>query len=197
MAKAKTKAPEDEKLEQVEFSLFEAIAACDRKDYGWWDRLTPEQQKKFHPYVMLTFLSSVKSSRAMQEFHVLSVNEMANKYALHEVVSKHPKLQWLMLCAATLGKGKQYHQWIPNLRPKVTKLQEPATVKEISEYFSKVYPDADENLIKEISENFVKQHKRKVYLSDRFPNLKIDDIDLLNNLVTDEEIEKYERDLGN
>ena len=196
MAKKKASAA-DEKLEQVEFSLFEAIAACDRKDYDWWDKLTAEQQKKFHPYVMLTFLSSVKANRALQEFHVLSVNEMANKYVLNEVVSKHPKLQWLMLCASTLGKGKQYHQWIPSLRPKVTKLQEVATQKEISEYYGKLYPNADASLIKEISEEYVSQHKRKVYLSKHFPNLKIEDIELLNSLVTNEEIEKYERDLGN
>jgi hypothetical protein len=195
MAKAKLAA--DEKFEQVEFSLFEAIAACDRKDYGYWDKLTLEQQKKFHPYVMLTFLSSVKSNKILQEFHVLSINEMANKYALHEVVSKHPKLQWLMLCASTLGKGKQYHQWIPSLRPKVAKLQEVATQKEISEYYSKLYPKTDELLIKEISEEYVRQQKRKVYLAEQFPDLKIEDIELLNDLVTDEEIEKYERDLGN
>jgi hypothetical protein len=195
MAKAKVAA--DEKFEQVEFSLFEAIAACDRKDYGWWDKLTAEQQKKFHPYVMLTFLSSVKASKALQEFHVISVNEMANKYALNEVVSKHPKLQWLMLCASTLGKGKQYHQWIPNLRPKVTKLLEAATQKEINEYYSKLYPNTDQSLIKEISEEYVKQHKRKVYLAEQFPNLKIEDIELLNDLVTNEEIKKYESDLGN
>ena len=195
MAKAKVAA--DEKFEQVEFSLFEAIAACDRKDYGWWDKLTAEQQKKFHPYVMLTFSSSVKASKALQEFHVISVNEMANKYALNEVVSKHPKLQWLMLCASTLGKGKQYHQWIPNLRPKVVKLLETATQKEINEYYSKLYPNTDQSLIKEISEEYVKQHTRKVYLAERFPNLKIEDIELLNDLVTNEEIKKYESDLGN
>jgi hypothetical protein len=139
----------------------------------------------------------VKASKALQEFHVISVNEMANKYALNEVVSKHPKLQWLMLCASTLGKGKQYHQWIPNLRPKVTKLLEAATQKEINEYYSKLYPNTDQSLIKEISEEYVKQHKRKVYLAEQFPNLKIEDIELLNDLVTNEEIEKYERDLGN
>ena len=195
MAKEKIKA--DEKFEQVEFSLFDAIEACDRKDYSYYDKLTPEQKKKFHPYVMLTFLSSVKANKALQEFHVLSVNEIANKYAFNEVISKHPKLQFLMLCASTLGKGKQYHQWIPSLRPKVTKLQEPATKKEISEYYSKLYPKTDASLINELAEEYVKQHKRKVYLAQQFPNLKIEDIEVLNDLVTDEEIEKYERDLGN
>jgi|APFre7841882654_1041346.scaffolds.fasta_scaffold45741_4 hypothetical protein len=195
MAKEKIKA--DEKFEQVEFSLFDAIAACDRKDYSYWDKLTLEQQKKFHPYVMLTFLSSVSGSKALQEFHVLSVNEVANKHILHESINKHPKLQFLMLCASTLGKGKQYHSWVPSLRPKVTKLQETATIKEINEFYSKLYPNADKELINEISEEYVKQHKRKVYLANEYPHLKIDEIELLNEIISDEEIDNRERDKGN
>ena len=194
---AKTKLSADEKFEQVEFSLFDAIAACDRKDYDYWDKLTLEQQKKFHPYVMLTFLSSANGSRANQEFHVLSVNEVANKHILSETIHKHPKLQFLMLCASSLGKGKQYHSWVPSLRPKVTKLQEVATIKEISEFYTKLYPKADSSLIDEIAEEYVKQHKRKVYLAEEYPHLKIDEIELLNEMISDEEISQRERDKGN
>jgi len=195
MAKEKIKA--DEKFEQVEFSLFDAIAACDRKDYSYWDKLTLEQQKKFHPYVMLTFLSSVKANKALQEFHVLSVNEIANRHILIDPINKHPKLQWLMLCVSMLGKGKQYHQWIPNIKPKVTNLEKNATTEEINEFYSKLYPNVKDDLIKEITEEFVKQQKRKVYLAKTYPNMKLDDIETLNYLITDEEIEQYNRDSGN
>jgi len=44
---AKEKLSADEKFEKVEFDLFDALAAIDRKDYSYYDRLTPEQQKKF------------------------------------------------------------------------------------------------------------------------------------------------------
>ena len=48
-----------------------------------------------------------------------------------------------------------------------------------------------------MSELYVQNQKRKVYLANKFPHLKIDDIDLLNELITDNEIEQYERDSGN
>ncbi len=43
MAKATT--PVDEKFEKQDFDLFEALNAIDNKDYEYFDRLTPEQQK--------------------------------------------------------------------------------------------------------------------------------------------------------
>lgn len=58
MAKAKT--PIDEKFEKIDFDLFEALAAIDRKDYGYYDRLTEEQQRKFSPYMMVRWMSSMK-----------------------------------------------------------------------------------------------------------------------------------------
>ena len=50
MARAKT--PTDEKFEKQDFNLFESIAAIDKKDYGYYDRLTSEQQRKFVPFMM-------------------------------------------------------------------------------------------------------------------------------------------------
>jgi len=52
-------------------------------------------------------------------------------------------------------------------------------------------------LINEISEEYVKQHKRKVYLANEYPHLKIDEIELLNEIISDEEIDNRERDKGN
>jgi hypothetical protein len=43
---AKVKTPVDEKFEKQDFNLFEAITAIDKKDYGYYDRLTPEQTTK-------------------------------------------------------------------------------------------------------------------------------------------------------
>lgn len=110
MAKAKT--PEDEKLDKQDFDLFEALAAIDRKDYDYYDRLTDEQKKKFSPFMMIKWFSAVKASLPIQQYHLLSTNEFANKYLFNENVYKNPKLQWLMLCASGLGQGKQFHQYI-------------------------------------------------------------------------------------
>lgn len=130
---AKQKTPTDEKFEKVDFDLFEALAAIDRKDYGYYDRLTEEQQKKFSPYMMVRWMSNMKGSAALQQYHVLSVNEFANTHLFSEFVSKHPKLQWLMLCASGLGNGKQFHQFL-----KANKLDD----SDLMSFLSSIYPSS-------------------------------------------------------
>jgi hypothetical protein len=130
---AKQKTPTDEKFEKVDFDLFEALAAIDRKDYGYYDRLTEEQQRKFSPYMMVRWMSNMKGSAALQQYHVLSVNEFANTHLFSEFVSKHPKLQWLMLCASGLGNGKQFHQFL-----KANKLDD----SDLISFLSSMYPSS-------------------------------------------------------
>jgi hypothetical protein len=196
MAK-KTATPADEKFQDTDFPLFEAINAIDNKDYGYYDRLTPEQQKKFVPWMLLHYASTVKSNTALQQFHLLSTEEFANKHMFNEHITNHPKLQWMMLCAAGLGQGKQFHPWIPQIKERVSKLKDKATVKDVKEYYSKIYPKESETIHKELAEAFVKEQTRKVYLAQKFPDLKFDEIEILNGIISDNEIEQYEKDNGN
>jgi len=197
MATRKAAVPTDEKFEGQDFDLFEAITAIDKKDYGYYDKLTPEQQKKFVPYMMVQWISAIKGSGELQGYYLRSVDYHANMQLFNENVQKHPKLQWLMMCAASPGLGKQFHQWIPNISLKVSKLEAPAKLKDIKEYYKKIYPKADNDDINAVSEAYVDGHKRKRYLATVFPNLKQDDIEALNNILTDEQIAEYERDRGN
>jgi hypothetical protein len=196
MATKKT-TPTEEKFEGQDFNLFDALLAMDKKDYGYYDRLTEEQQKKFVPYMMTHWMSAIKGSGDVQGYYLRSVDYHANKHLFNEYVQKHPKLQWYMLCASSPGLGKQFHQWIPHLGSKVTSLKEPAKVKEIKEYYTKIYPKVDSDDIDEIAKAFVLEHKRKCYLAETFPNLKQSDIEVLSQLVTDEDIKQYEKDRGN
>jgi hypothetical protein len=102
-----------------------------------------------------------------------------------------------MLCAASPGLGKQFHQWIPHIRDRVSKLKESPKTKEIKDYYKKVYPKASDNDLTAISEVFVDNHKKKMYIANTFPELKFDEIELLSELITDKDIEDYEKELGN
>jgi hypothetical protein len=93
--------------------------------------------------------------------------------------------------------GKQFHQWIPNISASVSKLKTPAKAKEVKDYYAKIYPKADSDTLTEIAKTFVIEQKRKIHLSTLFPNLKISDIETLNQIVTDDDIEEYEKDRGN
>ena len=197
MATKKPQTPSDEKLDNQDFDLFDALKALDKKDYGYYDRLTPEQQKKFVPYMMLFWMSAIKGSEGLQRYYVMSVNEYANKHYFNEHIQQHPKLQWLMLCAASPGLGSQFHQWIPNIKEKVSKLQEPAKLKDTKEYYKKIYPKASDTDITAVSQAFVEEQNKKHYLASKFPSMKIEDIQVLSNLITDEDINEYERESGN
>lgn len=189
--------PVDEQLDKQDFPLFQALEALDKKDYGYYDRLSPEQQKKFTPFMLVRYLSYLKGSGEVAGYYAMSTNYHANKYIFNEYVQKHPKLQWLMLCAASPGLGKQFHPWIPQIKEKVSLLKEQAQLKDIKEYYKKIYPKVSDEEITEISKAFVQEQKKKFYLASVYPNMKLSDIEVLSQTVTDEEIEQYERDRGN
>ena len=194
---AKEKLSADEKFDKVEFDLFEAITAIDKKDYSYYDRLTPEQQRKFVPFMMLHWISAIKGSSELQGYYLRSVDYHANKYMFNESVQKNPKLQWLMLCAASPGIGKQFHQWIPHMKERVAKLKEKPKAKEIKDYFKKIYPKSSDSDLNTITDVFIDSHRKKMYIANKFPELKFDEIELLSELITDKDIEEYEKEFGN
>jgi hypothetical protein len=193
----KEKLSVDEKFEKIDFDLFEALTAIDKKDYSYYDKLTAEQQKKFIPFMMLHWLSAVKANKEIQSYYLQSTDYHANKYLFNENIQKHPDLVWLMLCAAAPGLGKQFHQWIPHIKDRVSKLRESPKQKEVKEYFKKIYPSYSDSDIGILSNAFVDNHRKKKYLADRFPELKYDEIELLSELITDEDITAYEDACGN
>ena len=197
MATKKPAVPVDEKLENTDLNIFDVLAALDRKDYDYYDNLTPEQQKKFTPFVITQWMSAIKGNAGLSSYYLMNTDYTANKHLLNEYVSKHPKLQWQMLCAASPGMGKQFHQWIPSISQKVAKLETPAKLKDIKDYYKKIYPKASDGDIGAVSEAFVSTHKKKCYLAELYPNMKLTDIELLSETVTDEQIKQYEKDRGN
>ena len=201
MAAKKSEVEKEDKLESQDFDLFKALEALDRKDYGYYDRLTPEQQKKFVPFQLIQWMSAVKGKRDLQLYYLQSTELHANKYLFDYMIGskEHPhyKLQWMMLCAASPGIGKQFHQYIPKIGERVSLLKEPAKAKDIEKYYKKIYPKASDNDVKEVTQVFVTEQKKKYVLGNMFPNMKIDEIELLSTLVTDDDIKKYERDSGN
>ena len=201
MAKAKKTIPVDEKLENTDLNMFQVLEAIDRKDYGFYDKLSPDQQKKFVPFTIIQWMSAVKASSDVQKYYLCSVEHHANKHLFNYMIASkdhsHPKMQWLMLCAASPGIGKQFHQWIPRISDKISLLVENANQADTKEYFKKIYPKENDQTISEISTEFVKNQKRKVVLAKIYPTLKIEDIELLSTILTDDEINQYARDSGN
>lgn len=195
--KPKEIVPLDEKMTGTEVDLFEVLAAIDKKDYGYYDRLSDVQQKKLAMKILVDWTSAIKGSKDLQSYYLMSVNFHANKYLFNENVLKNPKLVWLMLCAASPGLGKQFHQWIPNIKGRVSLLLESADLADTKKYYAKIYPRAGADMVAELSVEFVKDQRRKLHLASIYPTMKLEDIETLNQVITDQEIAQYEKDRGN
>lgn len=193
MTKKKTTSA-DEKFEKQDFDLFAALEAIDRKDYHYFSNLSEEQRRKFVPYMMLHWVSAVKGK--LDGYYLLSTDVHANMHMFNEKITNHPELQWMMLCASSPGMGKQFHQWIPHLSSKIGQLQEAATSKQISEYFTKIYKSASKDDIAEVSKAFVETQNHRHNLARIYPSMKVSDLEVLSQLVTTDDVKQYEQDAG-
>ena len=99
--------------------LKDVMSALDKRDRGFYNRLTPEQKKAFSAWMMMRYSSSVQGKDAAH--YIYMTNELVNKDFME--VSKHPELQWLLLSAAGVGKV-QFHPYLkpPNAKKKKDKV---------------------------------------------------------------------------
>ena len=61
-----------------------------------WDEITEEERKQVRFWLLNRYASPVKGDPDKQELAVFKTNEYYNKNYME--VSKHPKLQWQLLC---------------------------------------------------------------------------------------------------
>lgn len=103
---------------KTQIPLKDIMAAIDKKDRGFYNRLSNEQKKAFSAWMMMRYCSSVQGKEAAN--YIYMTNELVN-YQFSEV-SKHPELQWLLLSACGVGKI-QFHPYLkpPNARKKKNK----------------------------------------------------------------------------
>ena len=89
------------------------MRAFDRKDRGFYDSLTEEEQRKFAPFLMIRWGSAVEASREMEEYYVTATNERLNRHFFSINTARHKKLQWLMATSVSPDLGTHRHPWIP------------------------------------------------------------------------------------
>ena len=80
------------------------MAAVDRKDYDFYSRLNNEQRKSLNLWMTQRYASSVQGKYAGH--YLVMINEFMNTN--WSDVSKHPELQWKLMCLAGCGKI-QFH----------------------------------------------------------------------------------------
>ena len=87
------------------------LAAIDMGGKSVWDELSDDERKQVSFWLLNRYVSSVQGSREKQELAVFKVNEYYNKN-WNVLGTKHPKLQWQLLCQAGNTGKIEYHSWI-------------------------------------------------------------------------------------
>ena len=138
--------------------LNQILSAMDRKDRNYYDNLSEELKKKFSGFLMTQWLASVSGNPELEEYYVRSVNKSANKNMFD--LYSHPKLQWLMLTAASPGVGVQRHNWIKR-KPKPKNSAAPIK-KELAKFFPNMKDDDLETLSKITTKKELKEYARAI-----------------------------------
>jgi len=93
-------------------SIGNEMVQFDSKNREFFDELTDEEKKKFSPFLMIRYGSSVSGNRDLQEFYLIATNERLNKKFFAVNTTQHKKLQWLMATTVSPGLGNFRHNWI-------------------------------------------------------------------------------------
>lgn len=86
--------------------IFNVLERLDTRQKNYYSKLTDEEKSSLSMWLLTRWMSS---SKGMPEHHMLMVNDLVNDDA--SSLSKHPELQWKLLCVCGTGR-KQYHQWV-------------------------------------------------------------------------------------
>lgn len=84
----------------------------DQKNTKFYDSLTDEEKKKFSPYLMIRYGSTVEGDFDLQAYYLISCNEKLNKNFFDINTTQHKKFQWLMATTVSPGMGRQRHTWL-------------------------------------------------------------------------------------
>ena len=118
------------------------LAAIDKKDYGFYDRLKPEHQKQIAPFLLNRYVSLVKGTQELQAYYLMAGNQRVN--CTYFELAKHPKLVWQLLCTVSPGIGTQFHQWVGH--KKKDKNNSSKRIKEIERFHPNIKSDEIELL---------------------------------------------------
>ena len=87
------------------------LAAIDMGAKDIWDELSDDEKKQVGFWLLNRYVSSVSGTREQQELAILKTNEYYNKN-WNVIGTKHPKLQWQLLCQSGNTGKIEFHPWI-------------------------------------------------------------------------------------
>lgn len=97
-------------MAQQKLPIKDILAAIDMNGKSVWKELSDDERKQVSFWLLNRYVSAVAGNREKQELAVFKTNEYYNKNYMD--VSKHPQLQWQLLCISGNTSKIEYHPWI-------------------------------------------------------------------------------------
>jgi len=116
----------------------------DRKNRAFYDELDETEKKKFSPFLMIRWGSTVEGDADLQAYYLMSTNERLNKHFFDINTTHHKKFQWLLATTVSPGMGKQYHKWLAGTKKENN--------NKASKFLREIYPTAKEDEIQLMAE---------------------------------------------
>ena len=126
-------------------SISNEMVQFDRKNRDFYEELTEEERKKFSPYLMIRWGSSVTGDPMLQAYYLMSTNEKLNKNFFDINTTQHKKFQWLLATTVSPNMGNQRHQWIA---PKKKDSSNNKSIKFLRQFYPEAKDDELELLVK-------------------------------------------------
>ena len=89
----------------IKLPLKTILGALDNKDMGFYDRLTPEQQKQLSPFLLNRYMSIVKGSKDLASYYLLATNQNVNVMYFDLAI---PKINMAIVMHSKPGNGKAF-----------------------------------------------------------------------------------------
>ena len=141
-------------MAQEKLPIKDILAAVDMGAKNIWKELTDEQKKQVSFWLLNRYVSSVKGNRESQELAVFKTNEYYNKHYME--ISKHPQLQWQLLCMSGNTGDIKFHQWIGFKKKGTENLN--AGIK----LFQQLYPNMKQNEIEMLASMHTKKEMKQL-----------------------------------
>lgn len=157
------------KNKKYKLDIFQTLAAIDKRDYGYFNRLSSDEKKAFVGTVIMRWMSVVKTNNIeLQKWHLLTINGFVNKAIWNPALKNHIGLIYLLLVSCGLGQ-KQFHEWIKGPTRK--------SGGKVFDFLREYYPTANNEELKYFLDinsidNFIELAKELGYQDDEIRDLK-------------------------
>ena len=141
-------------MAQTKLPIKDILAAIDMGAKNVWDEITDDERKQVSFWLLNRYVSSVAGNREKQELALFKTNEYYNKNYM--VVSKHPKLQWQLLCLSGNTGKIEYHPWIG------VKKKEGKNIAAGIKLIKQIYPNMKEDEVEPLAGTSTKKELKEL-----------------------------------